>query len=91
VPNPRLRRERLILQGETPNAVVIPPGCRFHPRCPAAMDVCRVVVPPEVSLTDGVRVACHLYPPGGDALALPTPPVWVPASARAATPGEGGA
>ena len=39
-----------------------PPGCRFAPRCSFAMDVCREVVPPEVTFADGVRVACHLYP-----------------------------
>ena len=41
-----------------------PPGCRFHPRCPAAMAVCSEQVPPEVTFDDGVRVACHLFPPG---------------------------
>ena len=48
VPNPRLRGERIILQGETPNAVAIPPGCRFHPRCPVAFDDCQAVDPPFV-------------------------------------------
>jgi len=36
VPNPRLRRKRMILQGETPNPIDLPGGCRFHPRCPLA-------------------------------------------------------
>ncbi len=40
VPNPRLRRERIILQGETPNPINLPSGCRFHPRCPAAFEAC---------------------------------------------------
>ena len=42
------------------------PAAGSHPRCPFAMDVCREVVPPEVVFADGVRVACHLYPAGGD-------------------------
>jgi oligopeptide/dipeptide ABC transporter ATP-binding protein len=60
VPNPRLRRERIILQGETPNAANIPPGCRFHPRCPVAIDKCRVIDPPSVILGDGHQTACLL-------------------------------
>ena len=39
-PDPRKKRERQILTGETPNPVHVPPGCRFHPRCPIAQDVC---------------------------------------------------
>ncbi len=42
VPNPRLRKERIILQGETPNPIEPPSGCRFHPRCPVAIERCRV-------------------------------------------------
>jgi oligopeptide/dipeptide ABC transporter ATP-binding protein len=60
VPNPRLRRERIILQGETPNAASIPPGCRFHPRCPVAIADCKVTDPPYVSLSDMHRAACLL-------------------------------
>jgi oligopeptide/dipeptide ABC transporter ATP-binding protein len=40
-PNPRARRERVILQGETPNPINIPRGCRFQPRCPVAFDRCQ--------------------------------------------------
>jgi oligopeptide/dipeptide ABC transporter ATP-binding protein len=45
VPNPRLRRERIILQGETPNPIDLPPGCRFHPRCPVAVERCSTIDP----------------------------------------------
>ncbi len=58
VPNPRLRRERVILQGETPNAADVPPGCRFHPRCPVAADECRLSDPPYVSVGESHKAAC---------------------------------
>jgi hypothetical protein len=37
------------------------------------MDVCREEIPAEVRYPDGVRIACHLYPPGGDGVRLPIP------------------
>jgi oligopeptide/dipeptide ABC transporter ATP-binding protein len=58
VPNPRLRRERMILQGETPDPVNLPSGCRFHPRCPLAVDACRVTDPPYMAVEDGHQAAC---------------------------------
>ncbi len=60
VPNPRLRRERVILQGETPNPVDIPPGCRFHPRCPVAIDRCQEFDPPFVEIISDHQAACLL-------------------------------
>ena len=45
VPNPRQRRKRVILQGETPNPIDLPSGCRFQPRCPVASGECRQVEP----------------------------------------------
>ena len=62
VPNPRLRRERVILQGETPNATEIPSGCRFNPRCPVAQDQCKAVDPPYISVSDNHQAACILIP-----------------------------
>ena len=64
---PNIQADRRTLEtipGSPPDLRDPPPGCRFHPRCPVAMDVCREVVPPEVTFPDGVRVACHLYPDG---------------------------
>ena len=60
VPNPRLRHERIILQGETPNPIDVPTGCRFHPRCPVAMPTCKASDPPSVTLTKTHSAACLL-------------------------------
>jgi oligopeptide/dipeptide ABC transporter ATP-binding protein len=56
------RRTLDVIPGQPPDLRDPPPGCRFAARCPFVMDVCREVVPPEVTFGDGVRVACHLYP-----------------------------
>jgi oligopeptide/dipeptide ABC transporter ATP-binding protein len=60
VPNPRLRRERIILQGETPNPINLPTGCRFHPRCPVAFDQCPKIDPALMPVTNGHNAACLL-------------------------------
>ena len=60
VPNPRLRRERVILQGETPNPIHLPSGCRFHPRCPVAMERCKVEDPVYADVGEGHQAACWL-------------------------------
>lgn len=53
------RGTRDSLPGSPPNLSDPPAGCRFHPRCPAAMDVCRTVVPETLQLANRHRVACH--------------------------------
>ncbi len=50
-----------IIAGEIPSAMRPPPGCRFHTRCPRAMDVCKAVDPPLKEMDDGRAVACHLH------------------------------
>jgi oligopeptide/dipeptide ABC transporter ATP-binding protein len=60
VPNPRRRRERMILEGETPNPIDLPAGCRFHPRCPVAVERCRSVDPQLKDVGDRHEVACIL-------------------------------
>ena len=60
VPNPRLRKQRVILQGETPNPINLPTGCRFHPRCPVAISLCRQEDPQLYSLSETHRAACLL-------------------------------
>lgn len=61
VPDPRLKREKIVLKGDLPSPVNPPSGCRFHTRCPAAMDVCRTKVPVFQEQEPGHYVACHLY------------------------------
>jgi oligopeptide/dipeptide ABC transporter ATP-binding protein len=60
VPNPRLRRDRIVLKGETPNPINIPTGCRFHPRCPIAIAACQVTDPSLLSVTKTHQAACIL-------------------------------
>jgi oligopeptide/dipeptide ABC transporter ATP-binding protein len=72
------RRNLGTIPGVPPDLRTPPPGCRFHPRCPAAMDICRTEVPAEVTFDDRVRVACHLYPPGSDGEPRPVTAEGVP-------------
>jgi oligopeptide/dipeptide ABC transporter ATP-binding protein len=58
VPNPRWRRKRVILAGETPNPIDLPPGCRFHPRCPVALDECSQTDQQLQSVAADHEVAC---------------------------------
>jgi oligopeptide/dipeptide ABC transporter ATP-binding protein len=53
----RGRREQIVLRGETPNPADVPPGCRFHPRCPLAVDACAHTDPP-LELKVGHEAAC---------------------------------
>jgi oligopeptide/dipeptide ABC transporter ATP-binding protein len=50
------------IPGIIPNLINPPQGCRFHPRCPHVMDVCREEVPPATAIQAGHHVYCHLYP-----------------------------
>jgi len=56
------RRARTVVTGEVPSALNPPSGCRFHPRCPQATEVCRQLDPSLVEQGSGRAVACHLYP-----------------------------
>jgi oligopeptide/dipeptide ABC transporter ATP-binding protein len=60
VPNPRQRKKRIILQGETPNPIDLPAGCRFHPRCPVAELRCREEDPRLFSVSETHQAACLL-------------------------------
>jgi len=67
------RRTLAVIPGSPPDLRDPPPGCRFAPRCFAAMAICSEVVPPETTF-GGVRVACHLYPDGSDGRPVTTAP-----------------
>ena len=60
VPNPKLRREKRLLQGDVPSPINPPPGCAFHTRCPFAEDRCRQEVPVLKEIAPGHGVSCHL-------------------------------
>jgi oligopeptide/dipeptide ABC transporter ATP-binding protein len=60
VPNPRLRRQRIILKGDVPSPLNPPKGCRFHPRCPVAIEKCSHEIPPLLEVSPEHWVACWL-------------------------------
>jgi oligopeptide/dipeptide ABC transporter ATP-binding protein len=59
IPDPKLRRQRIILKGDVPSPIHPPPGCRFHPRCLYAEDVCRADEPVFREIEPGHSAACH--------------------------------
>jgi peptide/nickel transport system ATP-binding protein/oligopeptide transport system ATP-binding protein len=61
VPNPRHKRERIVLSGNVPSPANPPSGCAFHPRCPKAFDRCREERPEMIHLGGEHYVACHLF------------------------------
>ena len=64
IPEPGLRRKRVILAGDVPSPVNPPSGCHFHPRCPEAMPVCGRLEPPLIEVRAGHLAACHRRDPG---------------------------
>lgn len=64
LPNPRIKKKRIIAKGDVPSPITRPSGCHFHPRCPWMMEPkCRVVEPQlkDAGAGDGVLVSCHLF------------------------------
>jgi len=58
-PDPTRRRSRIVLTGDVPSPINPPTGCRFHTRCPLAMDICRQKEPEFRDLGSNHKVACH--------------------------------
>ncbi|MFC1967814.1 ABC transporter ATP-binding protein [Chloroflexota bacterium] len=61
VPNPHLKKKRTLLPGDVPSPVDPPAGCRFHTRCPLALDICSQEEPRLQGMEKEHLVACHLY------------------------------
>jgi oligopeptide/dipeptide ABC transporter ATP-binding protein len=64
IPDPSVRRQPVILSGETPDPSRIPSGCRFHPRCPLAFDRCPTVDPALMAVGPDHAAACLLLSDG---------------------------
>jgi oligopeptide/dipeptide ABC transporter ATP-binding protein len=60
VPDPAAKKQRVILGGDVPTPINPPSGCRFHTRCPIAVDRCKIEEPPLRQVEDGRDAACHL-------------------------------
>jgi oligopeptide/dipeptide ABC transporter ATP-binding protein len=60
-PDPSRKRERLLISGEQKSQHEVSSGCRFHPRCSFAMDICRSAAPRTTRLADGAELECFLY------------------------------
>ena len=60
VPDPGVKRQKRVLQGDVPSPIKPPSGCHFHTRCPYVVERCRVEVPPLREVRTGQLVACHL-------------------------------
>lgn len=60
IPDPFLKRDRVMLKGEVPSPINPPAGCRFNPRCARAMEICRRSEPRLVDVGNSHLVACHL-------------------------------
>lgn len=61
IPDPSVRREKIILQGDVPSPVNPPSGCRFHTRCRYVMDICKKDIPEFKDIGNQHFVACHLH------------------------------
>jgi oligopeptide/dipeptide ABC transporter ATP-binding protein len=59
-PDPAAKKQRIVLKGDVPTPINPPSGCRFHTRCPIAVDRCKTEEPPLRLLEDGRETACHL-------------------------------
>jgi oligopeptide/dipeptide ABC transporter ATP-binding protein len=61
IPDPKRKRERIVLQGDVPSPLNPPSGCRFHTRCPFAIEICRTTPPKWEAVDPDHNVACHRW------------------------------
>ena len=61
-PNPDEKMQRIVLNGDIPSPANPPKGCKFHTRCPHAMEICKTECPQYREYEPGHFTACHLYP-----------------------------
>ena len=61
-PNPDIKMNRIVLNGDIPSPANPPKGCKFHTRCPQAMEICKHVCPKYREYEPGHFTACHLFP-----------------------------
>ncbi|MDY3975226.1 MAG: dipeptide ABC transporter ATP-binding protein [Eubacteriales bacterium] len=61
IPDPTIKRERIILQGNIPSPLNAPKGCKFHTRCPKCMDICAEIPPEKKQVDKNHCVYCHSY------------------------------
>ena len=65
MPDPDIKKDRVILEGDIPSPANPPKGCKFHTRCKACMGICKEQVPEAVDVGNGHVVKCHLYGQSG--------------------------
>lgn len=61
IPDPKAKKDRIILEGNIPSALNPPSGCKFHTRCPKCMEHCKTEAPQKYQVGDDHFVYCHLY------------------------------
>ena len=61
IPDPTVKRERIVLQGSIPSPANPPSGCKFHTRCSRCMECCKTEEPKAKDMGNGHVVKCHLY------------------------------
>lgn len=61
IPNPKMKKQRILLQGEIPSPINLPRGCRFYSRCPRRLEICNADEPEFKDLGGGHWVYCHRY------------------------------
>jgi oligopeptide/dipeptide ABC transporter ATP-binding protein len=65
IPDPTIKRARVLVQGDVASPINRPSGCHFHTRCPLAFDRCKTEIPPLKEVSPGHTVSCHLRQPFG--------------------------